>query len=399
VKGKEYVCMSAHHSFVSDSYGSGAGGGDEFSFTGQYDMMSTDVPLAPPRKTAVPVVRGLQTATVVGEGEIDCDEHGRIRVHFPWDLEGVNSMRCRVSQNWASGGWGGMIIPRIGMEVIVDYVEGHPDKPIVTGCVFNGKNKPIYELPTHKTRSTFRTDSHESDGYNELRFEDKTSAEEIFIHAQRNRNELTLANHAEQIKANWSQTVEGKRAVEVSEDATQVVGGALNMYIGAAVKDHVHNVGKENGNSGKDGVDAIVSPSAVSGPGNMSLVMEDSLVQTIGKNSTVSIGADSRISIGNNSTEEVGVDSDLKVRRTFSTHAGTDINKTAGRDVTIKAGKILTLEGGDKVIIKSGKSKIVLSKNGDVLIEGKAFQLKTSATTSIKAGGAVKVKGSKIDLN
>lgn len=100
-------------------------------------------------------MRGPQTAVVVGEGEIDCDEFGRILLRFHWDLDGAWSMRCRVAQNWSGNGWGGMVIPRVGMEVLVEFLDGDPDKPLVTGCVYNGRNKVPYELPKHKTRNRF----------------------------------------------------------------------------------------------------------------------------------------------------------------------------------------------------------------------------------------------------
>jgi len=130
---------------------SGSDGEETLAFSGKYQLVPVSTPMVPQRKTAAPMVHGPQTAMVVGDGEIDCDDHGRILVHFHWDLDKAFSMRCRVSQNWAGNGWGGMVIPRIGMEVLVEFLEGDPDKPMVTGCVYNGKNKPPYELPANKT--------------------------------------------------------------------------------------------------------------------------------------------------------------------------------------------------------------------------------------------------------
>ncbi|WP_231119163.1 type VI secretion system Vgr family protein [Rhodovulum sp. MB263] len=161
--GGEYMCLSARHSYTADNYGSGGSDdGDGRAYDGQYVLMPVEAPLLPEQKTARADVRGPQTATVVGEGEIDCDEYGRILVRFHWDLDEAWSMRCRVSQSWAGAGWGGMVIPRIGMEVVVEFLDGDPDKPLVTGCVYNGRNPVPYDLPANKTRSTFRTDSHQS---------------------------------------------------------------------------------------------------------------------------------------------------------------------------------------------------------------------------------------------
>lgn len=134
--GGTYLCLSSSSHFVSEAYGSG-GQGDGYTFTGSYTLIPDTAPMAPPRRTQIPVVQGPQTAMVVGEGEIDCDEYGRILVRFHWDLAGANSMRCRVS--WELGrSWLG----RHGHpedrheEVVVEFLEGDPDKPVVMGCLF-----------------------------------------------------------------------------------------------------------------------------------------------------------------------------------------------------------------------------------------------------------------------
>ncbi|WP_238379727.1 type VI secretion system Vgr family protein, partial [Celeribacter ethanolicus] len=142
--GEDYLCLVAHHSYTSDNYGSGGEEGDGYAYTGRYVLLPADAPLVPELKTARADVKGPQTAVVVGDGEIDCDEYGRILVQFHWDLDAAYSMRCRVSQSWAGNGWGGMVIPRIGMEVVVEFLDGDPDKPLVTGCVYNGKNAVPY---------------------------------------------------------------------------------------------------------------------------------------------------------------------------------------------------------------------------------------------------------------
>ena len=183
--GLPFICTKANHRYTAQAYGTGAFGSTEEGYTGGYVLVPEDIPIRPATRTRRPIIHGPQTAMVVGEGEIDCDEFGRILVRFHWDLEDAYSMRCRVSQNWAGKGWGGMVIPRIGMEVVVEFLEGDPDKPLVTGCVYNGYNTVPYTLDTHKTRSTFKTDTHTGEGYNELRFEDQKDLEEIFIQAQK----------------------------------------------------------------------------------------------------------------------------------------------------------------------------------------------------------------------
>ncbi|HDX8597936.1 TPA: type VI secretion system tip protein VgrG, partial [Aeromonas dhakensis] len=131
-----------------------------------------------------PMVDGPQIAMVVGpEGEeIYCDEHGRVKLQFPWDRYGSSndqsSCWVRVSQGWAGGQYGMMAIPRIGHEVIVSFLEGDPDQPIVTGRTYHATNRPPYELPANKTRTVLRTETHQGEGFNELRFEDQAGQEE-----------------------------------------------------------------------------------------------------------------------------------------------------------------------------------------------------------------------------
>ncbi|MEM7631999.1 MAG: type VI secretion system tip protein TssI/VgrG [Pseudomonadota bacterium] len=232
--GYSHICLSAQHNFVSEAYGTSAERSDEYAYSGAYVFAPVTAPFVPERVTPRPIVHGPQTAVVVGEGEIDCDAYGRILVRFPWDLEDAYSMRCRVSQNWASQGWGGMVIPRIGMEVVVEFIEGDPDMPLVTGCVYNGRNDVPYSLPQHKTRSTFKTNTHEGDGYNELRFEDKKDEEEIFLHAERDHNTVIKHNETHQIGNNRSKVVGVDQKENIGQDKQIDVG-----------RDHVETIGQD----------------------------------------------------------------------------------------------------------------------------------------------------------
>ncbi|RJL07996.1 type VI secretion system Vgr family protein [Paracoccus siganidrum] len=254
--GERYLCLSGSYHFVSESYGSGGAESDGYSFTGSFTLIPDTAPMAPPRRTPVPVVQGPQTAVVVGEGEIDCDEFGRILVRFHWDLEGAHSMRCRVSQNWAGNGWGGMVIPRIGMEVVVEFLEGDPDKPLVTGCVYNGRNQVPYDLPANKTVSTFKSDTHQGGGYNEFRFEDEAGREEVFMHAQKDHNTIIENDESHSIGHDRSKTVGNDQTESIGNDKTITVGHDHRETIGNDMfydvgnsqqenygKDHIHRVG------------------------------------------------------------------------------------------------------------------------------------------------------------
>ncbi|WP_339011990.1 type VI secretion system tip protein VgrG [Aeromonas popoffii] len=204
-----------------------------------------------------PMVDGPQIAIVVGpEGEeIYCDEHGRVKLQFPWDRYGSSndqsSCWVRVSQGWAGGQYGMMAIPRIGHEVIVSFLEGDPDQPIVTGRTFHATNRPPYELPANKTRTVLRTETHQGEGFNELRFEDQAGQEEVYIHGQKDLNVL-IENDAAwhikhdqhtdidnervtRIKANDHLTVEGEKRDHIKADYSLTMDASLHQKIAQAL--------------------------------------------------------------------------------------------------------------------------------------------------------------------
>lgn len=186
----------------------------------------------PPRKTPKPYVRGSQTAIVVGPAgeEIFTDKYGRIKVQFFWDRHGQydsdSSCWVRVAQLWASNGWGSMFIPRIGMEVVVQFLEGDPDQPIVTGCVYNPETMPAYTLPDEKTKSGIKSNSSKGgNGFNELRFEDKAGEEQIFVHAQKNMDVRVLNDYKKIVGNDKHVVVENNRSERVARDSSMSVGG------------------------------------------------------------------------------------------------------------------------------------------------------------------------------
>jgi type VI secretion system secreted protein VgrG len=193
---KSYLVTAVWHT-VSQSFEEGAG----FEYTNSFSCIPIAVKFRPLRTTHKPVMQGAQTAIVVGPPgeEIYTDEYGRIKVQFHWDRIGKkddkSSCWIRVSQPWAGPGWGAMTIPRINQEVVVDFLEGDPDRPLITGTVYNGLNKPPYPLPDEKTKSTLKSDSSKGGGgFNEIRFEDKKGSEEIYVHAEKDYNTYVKNN-------------------------------------------------------------------------------------------------------------------------------------------------------------------------------------------------------------
>jgi type VI secretion system secreted protein VgrG len=218
-----------HAATVGGSY-HGAEGAPSEQYSNSFACIPAAVPFRPPRLTPRPVVRGPQTAVVVGKSgeEIWVDKYGRVKVQFHWDREGQSnensSCWVRVSQLWAGKGWGAMWIPRIGQEVIVDFLEGDPDQPIITGRVYNAVEMPPYALPGEQTKSTIKSYSSKGGGgFNEIRFEDKKGKEQIFIYAERNQDL--------RVKDTAFETIGGERHLVVGKDQFELVKGDKHLHV------------------------------------------------------------------------------------------------------------------------------------------------------------------------
>jgi type VI secretion system secreted protein VgrG len=418
------LCLTARHSFSSNTYASGNGSGEP-NYEGTYVMLPTSSPLAPERKTHVPTVKGPQTAVVVGDGEIDCDEYGRILVLFHWDLEATRSMRCRVSQNWAGKGWGGMVIPRIGMEVVVEFLEGNPDLPLVTGCVYNGKNDVPYPLPANKTVSTFKTDTHQGTGFNELRFEDEKSKEEIFVHAQKDRNEKTLNCHSERIDNNWVQSVGQNKSIEVNNNHVEAIGGNMNLTVGPSAIGQVVSAAAAGMAGGVGSIAAGLGllGAAIPGQGHYVETIDLTKTKTIGVSSSATIGVSQSVSVGKSIDIKSGESIDIETGKSYDLTSGesVDVNSAKSIDVTsgetiditsgktmdinvaedmsIKVGKKMKIDVGDELVISVGKSTMTLKKDGTFQINGKDVDIKASGKMNVKATSKIIVKGSKVQMN
>ncbi len=191
-----------------------------------------------PEAMRKPRIDGPQPARVVGPPgeEIYCDEFGRVKVQFPWDREGQedehSSCWIRVSQNIAGALWGHMAIPRIGQEVIVSNFDGDPDQPVITGRGFNALQRPPYELPKHKTRMTLKSQSHKGNGFNELRFEDEAGQEEVFIHAQKDQNNVVKNDESTFVGHDRSEDIQHDELLKVGHDRHDEIGNDDRSDIG-----------------------------------------------------------------------------------------------------------------------------------------------------------------------
>lgn len=243
---KDYVLTSIEHSGTQ-----GWEDESDFSYTNRFTCVPHSTPFRPPRITPKPIVHGSQTATVVGKAgeEIDTDKYGRIKVQFHWDREGQrnenSSCWIRVSSSLAGGNFGSIFIPRIGQEVLVDFLEGDPDQPIVTGVVYNAVNMPPYPLPDMKTRSTIKTNSSKGGGgFNEIRFEDDKDNEQIFIQAQKRQDNRVKNDSLEWVgndrhlivKNDQFEKVEGDKHLQVGGDQNEKVQGTVSLNVGTDIQ-------------------------------------------------------------------------------------------------------------------------------------------------------------------
>lgn len=334
-QGKGYVVTSVRHrASVGATYTGGSATGD---YRNSFTCIPDSVAFRPERTTEKPLIHGVQTAVVVGPAgeEIYCDKYGRVKVHFHWDRLGKkddkDSCWIRCAQSIAGKNWGAMTIPRIGQEVVVTYLEGDPDRPLITGIVYNATQMPAYELPGEKTKTVFKSNSSPGgDGYNELRFEDKAGNEQIFMHAQRNHD------------------------IRVLNDQMQSIGHDRHLTVGGDSQEAIQ--GNERRKIEKDQHETVL--------GNRSEKIEKDQNLTVTKAQNVKVGGTSSLTTGENLQQKIGMDMALD----------------AGMSVHIKAGMTMVLEAGLQLSLKVGGSFIDLSPAG-VAINGVPLTL-------INSGGA-----------
>jgi type VI secretion system secreted protein VgrG len=222
---QDYLLLSVSHDALDTTFRSSDLAATRYGNT--YVAIPKSIPYRPPRITPKPIVQGVQTALVVGPSgeEIWVDKYGRVKVQFYWDRVGKkddkSSCWVRVAQIWAGKNWGWVTIPRIGQEVILDFLEGDPDRPIITGRVYNADQMPPYTLPDNQTQSGIKSRSSKggsTDNYNEIRFEDKKDSEEINVQAEKDMKTLVKHDDTQTVKNDRTITVEGKHTETITKD-------------------------------------------------------------------------------------------------------------------------------------------------------------------------------------
>ena len=286
-QNQAYVVLSLTHR--GDQAGLfGAETDQEASYRNTFECFPASVQFRPPRVTPSSVVHGTQTAVVVGPGgeEIYTDQYGRVKVQFFWDRVGTmdenSSCWIRVSQPWAGQGWGAIWIPRIGQEVVVDFLEGDPDRPLIVGRVYNEQQTVPYALPGNSTQSGFLSRSSPGGGaadFNELRFEDKMGSEEVFLQAQK---DLTIM-----VEHDESRTVQNDETVTISQNRTESVG---NNETGTISNNRQWTISSNDQLTvGGDQTISVTGDQTITVTGSISITADQQITLTCGAN-TITMG-------------------------------------------------------------------------------------------------------------
>ncbi|WP_448695318.1 type VI secretion system Vgr family protein [Pseudomonas moraviensis] len=325
-----------HSSLEEEAFGSDHGTSYEMSASAIHWMADWKAPLR-----TKPCIDGPQIATVVGPPgeEIYCDEWGRVKVQFPWDRSDKNndqsSCWIRVAQGWAGATWGAMAIPRVGQELIISYLDGDPDQPIATGRAYRQTNLPPYELPKHKTRMTIKSRTHKGAGFNELRFEDELGQQEVFIHAERDKNVH----------------IKNDNGVFVGNDRKKEIGNDEHVLIG---NDQIH---------------------------------------AIRQNRNLDVGRDYKVFIGRDRWDAVGNDRYESTRANRYIEVSGDSEHTIKGLHSIQAGQgfecattVYSLQASEKIVFKSPGGSITLDAQG-IHLKGLAITIQGPVSATASGGG------------
>jgi type VI secretion system secreted protein VgrG len=450
---EEHIILEIVHTARDRSYETNAG---DPEYNNAFTAIPSRVPATPHRTTARPRIDGTQIAIVAGpEGEeIHPDEYGRIKLWFPWDRtakkDGSDTCWVRVTQNWAGAGWGGQIIPRIGMEVMVMYLDGDPDRPVVTGVVPNPKQKVPYALPENKTRSVNRSNSHKSTGFNEVTLEDKTSGENMFFHAQKDHTSRVLNVRTARVDSHDVYSVGGNRAIEVAKNQKQEIGGSYNITVGGTgpmapaalagvaglmgqtsellkqaadlaggggpgVAPFVMSLGSAalgflsgGGLGAREGVVSGPNPrkdagTALAGsgtgmgedaggmfsmPGVMNTVVQSFKSDSIGVARAEQIGVSKVTNVGQTFATNVGKAYSLTIGETSNTKVGKAKRVEVGEKLETVVGKTNTIDVGETFEITAGKKFVITVGKSRIEMSNMLITIEAPLTTIVKGGAA-----------
>jgi type VI secretion system secreted protein VgrG len=419
-QNRKYLVTACDYAMRDNQYE--ADGSGSYDFQAQMTAIPASEPYRPKRLTPKPHTTGPESAVVVGPKgeEIYTDNYGRVKVQFPWDRIGTKdeNSTCwiRVSNPWAGSNFGAIHIPRIGQEVLVDFINGDPDRPIITHRLYNENNLPPWDLPANKTQSGILTRSSKGgdpgagmkDGIgsaNALRFEDKKGQEQLWLHAEK--DQLTEVENDEDkwvgndrrktvdrdetnvIHRDRTETVDRNEKITVHGWRTEEVDGDETITIHSNRKERVdHNETISIGDNRKEDVGK-----------NETISIGINRTETVGKNEKVKIGVNQNLTVGSNKQEMIGLTSMKTVGIAQMTNIGAAYNLnvgaawmsnvgmmhmhnvgmkysvTVGKTYALKSGGLIINEAEDKIVLQTGDSMIILEKDGKITISGKKIKM------------------------
>jgi type VI secretion system secreted protein VgrG len=362
-QNREYLITRVDIDYDAGAFSSDQAEGTGFKCT--FDALDTKIPFRPALSIDPPRIHGPQTAIVTGptggqiknEEEIYTDEYGRVKVHFHWDrhLDYDHNSSCwvRVAQVWAGQGWGGMHIPRIGQEVIVEFLNGDPDYPIITGRVYNKQAMPPYRLPDKRNVSGLRSKTNPGGAapvnFNEIYMDDTKGEELLHIQAEKDRSILVKHDNEEDVGNDETITIGHDRTKHVKANETTNVDG-----------NRTEEVGKNE-------------------------------TITIQANRTEEVKKNEDITIGENRTEQVGKNEEVQIGKN-RTHQIKEVDK-------LEVGKKLLVDVGDEIVIRTGKASIIMRKNGFIELSGVDISVIGKGEIILKATKDITIKGKKVKEN
>ena len=385
---KEYLLTDISHFGSQPQVLEEQAGTEGFSYSNKFSGIPSDVVYRPLRKTPKPIVQGIQTAIVVGPAgeEIYTDEHGRVKVQFHWDRVGKKNEKSscwiRVSQIWAGAGWGAMHIPRVDQEVVVDFLEGDPDKPLITGRVYHGTNTPPYKLPDQKTKSALRSQTTPGGGsFNELLMEDKSKETRVVL-LNAYGHKLTM-DEKEQIL-----TIETRDQHKVSmDDKNKLIAIETTNAHKLLFDDENKKIVLSSTNGHTLEIDDENKKITTQTTDGHKFLFDDEnkkieLTTTEG-HSAILDDDQKKISLASSSGHHITLDDD---------NDNVTIEDAGGNIVKLDAGSTITIESGGDINITASSGKIALEAN-EISLKAMNVEIKADMDAKIEGGMNMEAKG------
>jgi type VI secretion system secreted protein VgrG len=356
-----YVLRAVTHAATQETYAN------------SFEAFPADAPFRPARSTPRPVIAGVQTAVVVGKSgeEIWTDKYGRVKVQFHWDQKGKSdensSCWIRVDQGWAGKAWGGIFLPRIGQEVVVSFEEGDPDRPVVTGAVYNAEQVVPYTLPDDQTKSTIKSNTSKGGaGFNEIRFEDKKDSEEVYLHAQKDHNIVVENDRTKKVLNKETNTIKSDRSTTIQEGNDTYVVAKGNRTFQVQTGNETYEV--------KGTRDITVT-------GNETHTDKADYTQKVTGNYTLEVTGNYELKVTGNLTINVTGSATVKSTGAMS-HESQAAMSNKGLSVATEAQTALSNKG----LTVTNEAQTAITNKGN-------------ASNTVESGGITQIKGSLIQIN